>query len=124
MDLINRNLIIASNLYRASAFLSAFAYFMYKPRPDWFVAFFSVAIIILIARLIRKGFNWVRWVLLVLTTIFTSFFALALREILKENIYSGLTSLGINLLQILAVIYLFFPYKKTDLDEPIDRLSI
>jgi len=123
MDIINRNLIIASHLYRASAFLSVFAYFMFQPRPGLLAEFFGLAFIILIAHLVRKGFNWVRWVLLVITIIFIPFLVIILWDLFKENVFFGFTSLGINLLQILAVVYLFLPYKQPDLDETNDQIS-
>ena len=113
MNTANHNLIVASNLVRASAFINAATYFIVKPRPGIIIEFLTLALTILIARLIRKGYKWTRWVLLSLSIISVPLYIISL-FVLKTNMLSELPNIAICLVETVAVIYLFLPYKELD----------
>lgn len=115
MDSTNPNLVIASNLYRASAFLSAIDYFIYEPRSGFLVVFLTLVVLILISRVIRKGFKWVKWALLVISGISMPFVVIGLSGLFRNHILYGVVSVVINLLQILAVVYLFRPFEEAEI---------
>lgn len=112
MDRRTKNLVIASNLYRASAFLSVVAYYLADPRPGIIDEFIVLIITILIARLIRKGFNWTKWVLLGLWLLLFPLYIYS-SVTLKKSIVSELPGVVVSLVQIISLIYLFLPYPKT-----------
>jgi hypothetical protein len=118
---------IAANLYRASAAVTIINYFLIRndkviPRTESAsILFFTVLIIIGIAYLINKGYSWIRWVLLVLFAIDLPFIVIGIPSLFTPNILSGCCLLLINLLQLLAAILLFVPYKipVSEAGEPI-----
>jgi hypothetical protein len=119
MDRRTKNLVIASNLYRASAFLSVIAYYLADPRPGIINEFIILVLTILIARLIRKGFNWTKWVLLALWLLFFPLYIYNTIT-LKRNLTAELPDMVVSLVQIISLIYLFLPYTMT-YDEDVDE---
>lgn len=116
MNTANHNLIVASNLVRASAFINAATYFIVEPRPGIIIEFLTLAFTILIARLIRKGYKWTRWVLLSLSIISVPLYIIGL-FMLKTNMLLQLPNIAISLVETVAVIYLFLPYRELDYEE-------
>ncbi|RYY37954.1 MAG: hypothetical protein EOP46_00625 [Sphingobacteriaceae bacterium] len=106
----NANAIKASNLVRLSALLSAISYFVAN---DGAVIenILTIGILLLIAYLIRKKYSWVKWLLLVLTVIGSILTIIALPIIFDENIYSGMLTVVMSILQLLATVLLFLPPK-------------
>jgi len=117
MKPLQRNLLIASNLYRASALLTVLAYFLTGKEaalPEVLV----VAITLVVAYLIRAGLNWLKWILLVWDLIYLPFFIIALLQPWTGKVGINLLSIAIDGLQIIAVIFLFLPKKEVVEDEP------
>ncbi len=117
----NRNLIIASNIYRASAFVSLVAYFLANPRPGVFAELAILVLTILIARLIRQGYKWTRWFLLGLWVLFLPLY---IYELIHSNInvVSELPSMVVSILQLVSLVYLFLPSEETE-QETLSELS-
>lgn len=110
MKPLHRNLLIASNLYRASALLTVLAYFLTAKEaalPEVLI----VAITLVVAYLIRAGLTWLKWILLVWDLIYLPFFVMALLKPWTGKVGVNLLALAIDLLQIIALVFLFL-YKK------------
>ena len=116
MDNINPNLIIASNLYRLSALISAIAYFVVKPRPGILEEVLTLVLIIGVAHLIRKGYKWVKWVMLIIEIIFLPFYIISIFTV-KFPIALELVGAAINLLQLVALVHVFLPYKEPEYND-------
>ena len=65
---IHPNAIKASNLLRLSALLTLISYYLFDDRASLVTmlgALTGICIITIAAYLIRKGYNWVRWFILI-----------------------------------------------------------
>jgi len=118
MKPLHRNLLIASNLYRASALLTVLAYFLTAKEaalPEVLI----VAITLVVAYLIRAGLTWLKWILLVWDLIYLPFFVMALLKPWTGKVGVNLLALAIDLLQIIALVFLFL-YKKEEPEADAD----
>ena len=118
MKPLHRNLLIASNLYRASALLTVLAYFLTAKEaalPEVLI----VAITLVVAYLIRAGLTWLKWILLVWDLIYLPFFVMALLKPWTGKVGVNLLALAIDLLQIIALVFLFL-YKKPEPEADAD----
>ena len=117
MKPLHRNLLIASNLYRASALLTVLAYFLTAKEaalPEVLI----VAITLVVAYLIRAGLTWLKWILLVWDLIYLPFFVMALLKPWTGKVGVNLLALAIDLLQIIALVFLFMYKKEEQIAEP------
>ena len=117
MKPLHRNLLIASNLYRASALLTVLAYFLSGKEaalPEVLV----IAITLVVAYLIRAGLNWLKWILLVWDLFYLPFFVMALLQPWTGKVGINLLAIAIDLLQIIALVFLFLPRKEEPKEEP------
>ena len=117
MKPLHRNLLIASNLYRASALLTVLAYFLTGKEaalPEVLI----VAITLVVAYLIRAGLNWLKWILLVWDLFYLPFFVMALLQPWTGKVGINLLAIAIDLLQIIALVFLFLPRKEEPEEEP------
>jgi hypothetical protein len=111
MKPLHRNLLIASNLYRASALLTVLAYFLTDTQaalPELLV----VALTLVVAYLIRAGLKWLKWILLVWDLIFLPFFIIALLKPWDGVVGINILAIVVDLLQIAALVFLFVPRKE------------
>jgi hypothetical protein len=116
MNTLDQNLNIASNLYRASAVVCLIDYFVVKPRPGMIIELLTLVFTILIARLIRKGYKWVKWGLVVISALFITLYILSLFMV-KTAVMPDIFEVVVSLLQIIALIYLFLPYTEPQNEE-------
>ena len=117
MKPLHRNLLIASNLYRASALLTVLAYFLSGKEaalPEVLV----IAITLVVAYLIRAGLNWLKWILLAWDLFYLPFFVMALLQPWTGKVGINLLAIAIDLLQIIALVFLFLPRKEEPEEEP------
>lgn len=107
---------IAANLLRVSALITVVVYFLYSDRYlfEGVAAAFTIVMLVGAAWLISKGYRWVRWVLLVLFLIGLPFVIIAIPAIFKQKIILGWVNIIRNLMQLMAVILLFIPYKQPE----------
>ncbi len=118
MKPLHRNLLIASNLYRASALLTVLAYFLSGKEaalPEVLV----IAITLVVAYLIRAGLNWLIWILLAWDLFYLPFFVMALLQPWTGKVGINLLAIAIDLLQIIALVFLFLPRKEEPEEEPV-----
>nr|WP_294792206.1 hypothetical protein [uncultured Mucilaginibacter sp.] len=118
MKPLHRNLLIASNLYRASALLTVLAYFLSGKEaalPEVLV----IAITLVVAYLIRAGLNWLKWILLAWDLFYLPFFVMALLQPWTGKVGINLLAIAIDLLQIIALVFLFLPRKEEPEEEPV-----
>lgn len=108
MKPLHRNLLIASNLYRASALLTVLAYFLTDTQPA-LPELLVVAITLVVAYLIRAGLKWLKWILLAWDLIFLPFFVIALLKPWDGVVGINILAIVVDLLQIVALVFLFLP---------------
>src|SRR6185437_2310254 len=111
---INPNAFKASNLLRISALLCLIDYFLLSDHRSVFddrVLLLTVGLLIGVAFLIRRGYKWVKWVLLVLFFPGIVIAAISLPLIFKSSVIDGWISVLQNIIQTVALILLFIPYK-------------
>jgi hypothetical protein len=104
----------SSNLLRLSAVLTVIGYLLFSNRGsfDMYTTLITIILLIGAAYLVRTGYSWVRWVLLVLTLIGFVATAIALPALLKLALTNTLyLSLLQFVIQTIAVIMLFVPYQ-------------
>jgi hypothetical protein len=106
---MNKQYKIASTLYFASAAIGAInALLSYNifTLNDWIISFVSILFVIGIGFLVSKGYEWVKYVLLLLILISLDGFQFILQD-LKEYPVNGILSLLLSFLQIIAIVILF-----------------
>jgi hypothetical protein len=122
MKPLHRNLLIASSLYRASALLTVVAYVLYDAGGGAFPELLIIALTLLVAYLIRIGFRWLKWALLVIEIAYMPFFVMALMEPWAGRIGMNVMSIVVDLLQLIALVFLFLPRKEEpELEEEDDQ---
>ena len=115
----HRNLLIASNLYRASALLTVVAYFLANV-TNMVPEMLMIAFMLIVAFLIRAGLKWLKWLLLLWELYNIPAFISLLKQPWLGNVgVAGLLIL-IELLQIAALVFLFLPVKEEAEDEDDD----
>ncbi len=120
MKPLHRNLLIASHLYRASAFLMVLAYFL-ADVTNVVPEMLMIAFMLIVAYLIRAGIKWLKWVLLLWELYNIPAFVSLLSKPWSAN--PGITALliAIELLQITALVLLFLPGKEEAKTEDEDE---
>jgi hypothetical protein len=111
---------IASNLIRASVVFYLVYYYLTGGAASFYHALASCiafGILLLLAFFIRQDYKWPKWVFLIVVIIDIAPDAIGLPVTFKTNIYAGLISLLIDLLQVTALALLFMPYKEERADE-------
>ena len=111
---VERNILIASNLTLISAalgvinflILGSFTSFAYD-----FTAFFAIAFIALLAFLIRQGYKWVKWLLVILFLTGLPFLVPQLPIIFKQSFLAGMINILQSILQLASIILLFIKTK-------------
>ncbi len=119
MKPLHRNLLIASHLYRASALLTVLAYFLADVTamvPEMLM----IAFMLIAAYLIRAGIKWLKWLLLAWELYNIPAFITLLKTPWKDNATILALLIIIEVLQVIALVFLFLPRKDdddTDFDE-------
>ena len=101
-------------MLRLSAVLTVIGYLLFSNRGslDMDVTLVSIILLMGAAYLVRGGYSWIRWVLLVLLLLSFSATAIALPVLLKSKLTNALyLSLAQLVVQSVAVILLFVPYQ-------------
>ena len=123
MKPLNRNLLIASYLYRASALLMVLAYFL-ADVTNMVPEMLMIAFMLIVAYLIRAGIKWLKWVLLLWELYNIPAFVSLLSEPFSANPSIKVLLIAIEVLQIIALILLFLPGKEEaetgDEEQPAD----
>ena len=116
----HRNLLIASNLYRASALLMVVAYFL-ADVTNVVPEMLMIAFMLIVAYLIRAGIKWLKWVLLLWELYNIPAFVSLVSKPWSPN--PGITALlvVIEVLQIAALVLLFLPRKEHTATEDKDE---
>jgi hypothetical protein len=120
MKPLHRNLLIASNLYRASALLMVLAYFL-ADVTNVVPEMLMIAFMLIVAYLIRAGIKWLKWVLLLWELYNIPAFISLLSEPLSANPGIKVLLIAIELLQIVALVLLFLPGKEETATEEDDE---
>lgn len=119
---MNKQYKIASKLYFASAAIGAInallSYEIYTLN-DWIISFMSVLLVVGIGILVSKGYEWVKYVLLLLILISLDGFQFILQD-LKEYPVNGILSLLLSFLQIIATVILFIKKPFTSNNEQFE----
>ncbi|WP_426790738.1 hypothetical protein [Sphingobacterium sp. WOUb80] len=119
---MNKQYKIASKLYFASAAIGSvnalLSYEIYTLN-DWIMSFMSVLLVVGIGILVSKGYEWVKYVLLLLILISLDGFQFILQD-LKEYPVNGILSLLLSLLQIIAIVILFIKKPFTSNNEQFE----
>lgn len=116
---VNPNFIKASNLILVSAGLVIVNYLLAGTFMAYFelaVVFFTIALLVVTALLIRKGYNWAKWVYIVLTILGLFTFFNTLPALFKVSILTGCISILQNTLYVLAVVLLLIPSRQPVID--------
>jgi hypothetical protein len=121
MKPLHSNLLIASNLYRASALLTVAAYFFSDKAQATLPELLTVALTLVAAFLIRLGLNWLKWLLLVWELVYLPGFVLGLLKPWAGNEGLNILSIVVELLQIIALVFLFLPRADKPDGEPEDE---
>lgn len=111
MKPLHRNLLIASNLYRASALLTVVAYFLADVTamvPEMLM----IAFMLIVAYLIRAGIKWLKWLLLLWELYNIPAFITLLLKPWGGNVGMAGLLILIEVLQIAALVFLFLPQKE------------
>lgn len=108
MKLLHRNLLIASNLYRASALLMVLAYFL-ADVTNVVPEMLMIAFMLIVAYLIRAGIKWLKWVLLLWELYNVRAFISLLSEPWSANPGIKVLLIAIEVLQVAALVFLFLP---------------
>ncbi|HEY2581337.1 MAG TPA: hypothetical protein VGI43_06005 [Mucilaginibacter sp.] len=111
---IHPNAYRSSNLFRLSALLGLLGYLLLDDQKsvlDSGVISFSIALLIGSAYLVRKGYNWIRWAWAILFIPGILLQIIALSAIFKASLLEGCFSILQSIVQTVAVILLFIPYK-------------
>jgi hypothetical protein len=103
------NLLIASNLYRASALITVVAYFLSDKAQATFPELLTVALTLIAAYLIRLGLKWLKWLLLLWELVYLPGFIMGLLQPWAGNEGVNILSIIVELLQIAALVFLFLP---------------
>jgi hypothetical protein len=113
---LHPNTFISSALLRVSALLTVVEYFIqikfFAKEPFGFDRFFVVAVLLGIAYAIRKGWLWIRWLLLALVVVgvFASIVTLWSVAIQKPKTIEWYLEILQDAIQFAAAILLFIPY--------------
>ena len=116
MKALHRNLLIASNLYRASALLTVLAYFFSDVGGATFPELLTVALTLIAAYLIRLGLKWLKWLLLAWELVYLPIIVTSLLP-WQGSTGVNILSVVVELLQIAALVFLFLPRKEEPEDE-------
>ena len=111
---IHSNAYKSSNLLRFSALLCFIDYFFFEDHKFYYVTiaiFVTIFLLICAAYLIRKGNNWVRWVLLILFIPGLLLSIIAIPIAFKSGLIQGCLAIVQDIIQGAAFILLFIPYK-------------
>ncbi|MFC0517750.1 hypothetical protein ACFFGT_26290 [Mucilaginibacter angelicae] len=115
---------VASNLIRVSAVLYLVYYYLNGGRSATFdlalATCIALGILLALALLIRQGYKWTKWVLLVLLILTITPDLIRLPFTFRTNIYAGCIAIIIDLLQIGALILLFKPDKEEPVAEDVE----
>jgi hypothetical protein len=109
---VNQNFIRASNLIILSALLGVVNFLFLSPPKATFemiVGIAAIGFVVLIAYLVRKAYQWIKWVLLVLTIIGALGMLVSLPAIIHEDIIVCIISIMGTVLQIIATVLIFLP---------------
>ena len=121
---IHPNAIKASNLLRLSALLTLISYYLFDDRASLVTmlgALTGICIITIAAYLIRKGYNWVRWFVLISKILDVTIFVFAISYKIKISELNMYALTLIHLVQILAVVLLFLPYNIPEIPEDFEQ---
>lgn len=111
---IHPNANIASNMLRLYALLTIVNYFLFSKRNSLTQAeaiFIAILLLLGIAYLIRKGYNWIRWIMLVLVVIGLALDVFILPQVFKLGLVNGMITITLDLIQIAATVLIFIPYR-------------
>ncbi len=111
MKPLHRNLLIASNLYRASALLMVLAYFL-ADVTNVVPEMLMIAFMLIVAYLIRAGIKWLKWLLLLWELYNIRAFVALLSESWPANQGVKALLIAIELIQVAALVLLFLPGKE------------
>jgi hypothetical protein len=113
--LIHPNAIKASNLLRLSALICLISYLLWNDHKSFLeaeVVLLTIVLLIVSAYLIRKGYAWTRWALLLIFFIpGIILIIIAFPFLFKQGLIDGSISLLQVVIQTIAVILLFIPFK-------------
>ena len=138
-EIVSSNYKHASILIRISALLGLVNYTLdcitnqKGTFGEFITVFLILAFLILISTFVRKGYQWVKWLLLVLTLTGIGFDAMTGFQVeviaFKSSIISGIICVSQNILQLIAVILVFVSPKRAMIGsegnlEPINSLDI
>lgn len=121
---IHPNAIKSSNLLRLSALLILIGYYLFDDRVSLITmlgALISICVITIAAYLVRNGYNWVRWFLLITKMLDVIFFIPATFYKLNVSELNMYAITLIHLIQILAVVLLFIPYHIPEISEDFEQ---
>lgn len=121
---IHPNAIKSSNLLRLSALLILISYYLFDDRVSLITmlgALISICVITIAAYLVRNGYNWVRWFLLITKMLDVIFFIPATFYKLNVSELNMYAITLIHLIQILAVVLLFIPYHIPEISEDFEQ---
>lgn len=119
MKPLHRNLLIASNMYRASALLMVLTYFL-ADVTNVVPEMLMIAFMLIVAYLIRAGIKWLKWLLLLWELYNIPAFISLISEPLSANPSIKILLIAIELLQIAALVLLFLPQKEETTTEEDD----
>lgn len=117
MKPLHRHLLIASNLYRASALVTVVAYFL-ADVANMVPEMLTIAFMLIVAYLIRAGIRWLKWVLLIWELYNVPAFIQLLSKPVSGNPTTTILLIIIEVLQIAALVFLFLPGKEAPDEEP------
>ncbi|MFD0752155.1 hypothetical protein ACFQZS_18525 [Mucilaginibacter calamicampi] len=120
MKPLHRNLLIASNLYRASALATVLAYLL-ADVANMVPEMLMIAFMLIVAYLIRAGFRWLKWMLLVWELYNVPAFIALVSKPWSGNTGTTVLLIIIEILQVVALVFLFLPRKEEPDMEPEDE---
>ena len=107
------NFIKASNLIFISSLLGVIGFFLRSQMSTYeiIIGIISVCFVAGIALLIRKGYQWMKWVMLILTVLGVAATVMVLPVIMRQKLIIAINSSLQTILQIIATILMFLPKK-------------
>jgi hypothetical protein len=112
--LIHPNAVKSANLLRLSILIYLISYWFSRNSNSIFDAeamLLTIVILLVSAYLVRRGYSWVRWMLLVLLIPGIVLAIIAIPFLFKPGLIYGYVAVIQGIIQAIAVIILFIPYK-------------
>jgi ABC-type sulfate transport system permease subunit len=127
MEEINLNQVWASNLLRISALMIAVSYFISPPQTHFELmmisVFINMVIAIVLAYFARKGYQRPKWILLTLLVINLPFSVVGVTALVKQGLLYAVLSQSVNIIQVVALILLFLPAKKSSPPSTMEEIE-